>query len=159
AAVSSPDAVSYKPEGSVVYSDAGAGGGLKVVSLVVSDGTAEGTGSISVTVKAPGEVPIIADPFVMLAYADQEITVAPLEHVRGGTGSIRLNSVPAKPGVQVNPSYEKGTFRFTSDQVRTHYLEYVVTDGDQTVTGLVRIDVASPPDANSRPITIPKTVF
>jgi hypothetical protein len=43
--------------------------------------------------------------------------------------------------------------------VRTFTVEYVVTDGDQTTTGSVRIDVAAPPDANTRPITVPKTIF
>lgn len=159
AVVPSPDTVSHKPEGTVVYSDSGSGSNLKIVALVVSDGTAEGSGSLSVAVRPPGEVPIIAEPFALLAYAGQELTIAPLEHVRGGTGTVRLNSVPSKAGVTINPSYEAGTFRFTSEQVRTHYLEYVVTDGDQTVTGTVRVDVASPPDANTKPITIPKTVF
>ncbi|MCU1439925.1 MAG: fibronectin type protein [Rhodoglobus sp.] len=159
AVVAAPDAVTYKPEGTIVFSDSGDGSDLKIVTLVVSDGTAESSGSASVTVKPAGEVPIVADPFVMLAYSGQEITVSPLEHVRGGTGTIRLNSVPSKADVTITPSYETGTFRFTSDQLRSHYLEYVVTDGTQTVTGLVRIDVASPPNANTRPITVPKTVF
>ncbi|CAN5318660.1 Ig-like domain-containing protein [soil metagenome] len=159
ASVAAPDTVSYKPEGTIVYSDSGSGGDLKLVTLVVSDGKAEGTGSVSVTVKPAGQVPIVADPFIKLAYAGQEITVSPLEHVRGGSGTLRLNSVPAKTDVTITPSYETGTFRFSSDQVRSHYIEYVVTDGTQTVTGVVRIDVASPPDANTKPITVPKTVF
>ena len=57
------------------------------------------------------------------------------------------------------PSFETGTFTFRSDEVRTHYMEFTVTDGEQTATGLVRIDVAAPPDANTRPITVPKTIF
>ncbi len=159
AEVAAPDAVTYKPAGDVIFSDSGTGSDLKIVTLVVSDGSAEASGSLSVTVKPVGEVPIIADPFVMLAYAGQEVTVSPLDHVRGGTGTIRLNSVPSKADATITPSYETGTFRFTSEQVRSYYLEYVVTDGRQTVTGLVRIDVASPPNANSKPITVPKTVF
>ena len=159
ASVAEPDAVSYKPGGAVVYSDSGSGGDLKLVSLVVSDGTAESSGSLSVTVKPAGEVPIIADPFVVLATAGQEITVSPLDHVRGGTGTIRLNSVPAKTDVTITPSYETGTFKFQTDEIRSHYLEYVVTDGTLTVTGLVRIDVTTPPDPNTKPITVPKTVF
>jgi hypothetical protein len=159
ASVAAPDAVTYKPEGSIVFSDSDDGSDLAVVTLVVSDGSAEGTGSASVTVRGPGEVPIVADPFVVLAYAGQEITISPLDHVRGGTGTVRLNSVPAKADVTITPSYETGTFRFTSDQLRSHYLDYVVTDGTQTVTGVVRVDVASPPDANTKPITVPKTVF
>ena len=87
------------------------------------------------------------------------MTVRPLGHVRGGNGPIRLNAVPAKAGTTVVPSFETGTFTFRSDEVRTHYMEFTVTDGEQTATGLVRIDVAAPPDANTRPITVPKTLF
>ncbi len=159
ASVSEPDTVSYKPGGAVVYSDSGTGSDLKIVSLVVSDGTAESSGSLSVTVKAAGDVPIVADPFVVLAYSGQELTISPLDHVRGGTGTVRLNSVPAKSDVTITPSYETGTFKFQSEEIRSHYLEYVVTDGTQTVTGLVRVDVAAPPDPNTKPITVPKTVF
>lgn len=159
ASVAAPDAVSYKPGGAVVYSDSGTGGDLKIVNLVVSDGTAESSGSLSVTVKAAGEVPIIADPFVALVSAGEELTISPLAHVRGGTGTVRLNSVPAKADVTITPSYETGTFTFESDQVRSHYLEYVVTDGTLTVTGLVRVDVTAPPDPNTKPVTVPKTVF
>lgn len=159
ATVEAPDTVTYKPEGTIVYSDSGSGSDLKLVSLVVSDGSASSVGGVAVTVRPAGEVPLIPDPFVVLAYAGQEVTVAPLDHVRGGSGVVRLVSVPAKPGVTITPSYETGTFKFVSEEVRTHYLEYVVTDGVQTVTGVVRVDVAAPPDANTKPITIPKTVF
>ena len=159
AAVAPPDRVTSKPGGSVVFSDSGAGSDLKVVTLVVSDGAAEASGSVLVDVRQPGDVPIVADPFVVLVAAGQEITVEPLLHVRGGTGTLRLTSVPAKADVSIVPSYEAGTFRFTSDQIRSHYLEYVVTDGTLAVTGLVRVDVTSPPDPNTKPITVPKTVF
>lgn len=159
ASVSEPDTVSYKPGGAVVYSDAGTGGDLKILTLIVSDGTAESSGSLSVTVKAAGDVPIIADPFVVLASAGEELTISPLDHVRGGTGTVRLNSVPAKADVTITPSYETGTFKFETDQIRSHYLEYVVTDGTLTVTGLVRVDVTAPPDPNTKPVTVPKTVF
>ncbi|MEX1079356.1 MAG: Ig-like domain-containing protein [Homoserinimonas sp.] len=156
---SDPDQVSYKPEGAVVFQEGGGAGQLRSIAITVSDGTAVGSGSMSVTVRPEGEVPIIADPFVVQTYAGSAVTVGPLDHVRGGTGVIRLTGVPEKTGATVEASVETGTFRFTSEQIRTHYIEYVVTDGDQTATGLVRIDVAMPPDANSKPITIPKTIF
>ena len=159
ATVDAPAAVTHKPEGTIVYSDAGSGSDVALVTVVVSDGSAEATGSVAVTIRPAGEVPIVADPFAVLAYAGEEITISPLDHVRGGSGVVRLNSVPAKPDVTILPSYEAGTFRFSSDQPRVYYLEYVVTDGQQTVTGTVRVDVAAPPDANTKPITIPKTVF
>ncbi|MET0449688.1 MAG: Ig-like domain-containing protein, partial [Aeromicrobium sp.] len=151
--------VTWKPDGTVIFRDNGDGGDLKSVTLVVSDGSAVGNGSLAVTVRPAGEVPIIADPFVVQTYAGESVTVRPLEHVRGGNGTIRLNAVPAKAGVSVEPSFQNGTFSFETDQVRTHYLEYVVTDDEQTATGLVRVDVAVPPEAGARPITVPKTVF
>lgn len=159
ATVPPPATVTYKPNGTVIYSDKGPDTSLVIVTLVVSDGSAEGSGTLSVTVTPSGQVPIVADPFVVLVPAGQETTISPLDHVRGGSGILRLVSVPAKADVTITPSYETGTFRFMSDQVRSHYLEYVVTDGTLTVTGLVRVDVVSPPDPNTKPVTVPKTVF
>jgi hypothetical protein len=159
ASTSEPDTVSYKPEGTVVFTEGGAASALRSVSLSVSDGTATGTGNVAVTVKPVGKVPIVAEPFVVLSYAGQEATVSPLDHVRGGTGVLRLASVPSKAGATITPSLDNGTFRFRSDTPGTYYVDYVVNDGDQTANGVVRIDVAAPPDANTKPITIPKTVF
>ncbi|MGV8876597.1 MAG: Ig-like domain-containing protein [Rhodoglobus sp.] len=159
ATIAAPDVVSHKPGGEVTFSDSGAGGELKIATIVVSDGAAESSGTLSIGVKPAGEVPIEADPFVVLAYAGKEVTVSALGHVRGGNGSIRLSSVPAKVGAQISPSYETGTFRFTSEEIRSHNLEYVVTDGNLTRTAIVRIDVVAPPDINTSPITVPKTVF
>lgn len=159
ASTAAPDSVSYKPEGSVAFAEGGATSPLRSVALVVSDGRAVGAGSLAVTVKPRGQVPIIADSFVVLSYAGQEITISPLDHVRGGTGTLRLSSVPAKTGATITPSLQAGTFTFSSAQAGTHYLDYVVNDGDQTATGQVRVEVAAQPDANSKPITIPKTVF
>jgi len=159
AVVSAPDTVTHSIEGSVVYRDAGATTGVKPVTLVVTDGDAEASGTLAVTVREAGAVPIVTDPFVVLAYAGREVTVSPLDHVRGGNAEIRLNSVPDKAGATITASYTTGTFRFVSNEVRTHYIEYVVTDGDQTATGLVRVDVAAPAESNTPPITIPKTVY
>ena len=159
ASTTPPDTVSYQPDGTVVFTEGGAASALRSASLSVSDGTAVGTGSIAVTVKPVGKVPIVPDPFVLLGYAGQEVTVSPLSHVRGGSGTLRLTSVPAKAGTTIVPNLDTGTFRFTSSQVGTFYVDYVVNDGDQTANGVVRIDIAAPPDINSKPITIPKTIF
>ncbi|CAN5202326.1 Ig-like domain-containing protein [soil metagenome] len=159
ASAAAPDTVSHKPEGSVVFTEAGAASALRSVSLIVSDGRAQGAGGLTVTVRPAGEVPIIADPFVVLAYSGQELTISPLRYVRGGTGTLRLAGVATKAATTITASLDSGTFTFSSQQVGTHYLDYVVNDGDDTATGLVRVDVAAPPDPNSKPITIPKTVF
>jgi hypothetical protein len=153
------DHLSYQPDGVVVFTDSADGGLLKTVTLTMSDGHAEGSGSLSITVKPVGQVPIVIEPWIALATSGEEITVRPMGHVRGGNAPLRLNAVPAKAGVTIVPSFDAGTFTFESDVVGTHYLEFTVTDGEQNATGLVRVDVAAPPNANTRPITVPKTIF
>lgn len=159
ASTAAPDQVTHKPDGAVVFADAGQGGELRSVTLMATDGRDAGTGSLTIGVMPPGELPIVVEPWVALATAGQEITIRPMSHVRGGGGPLRLNAVPERAGSTIVPSFEAGTFTFVSDEVRTHYVEFAVTDGDRTATGLVRIDVAAPPDANTRPITVPRTVF
>jgi hypothetical protein len=159
ASVAAPDQVSFMPDGTLVYSDGGTTSGLKTITVTVSDGKAETTGSLVVTVKPAGKVPIIADPFLQTATAGLPLTISPLDHVRGGNATVRLNNVPTKSDVTITPSYDEGTFQFLSSAVGTHYLNYVVTDGTQSVTGVVRVDVFAPPESNTKPITVPKTVF
>ncbi|WP_262406241.1 Ig-like domain-containing protein [Protaetiibacter sp. SSC-01] len=159
ASIAAPDQVAYKPDGVVVYTDGGEATGLKTVALTVSDGRVEAAGVLQVTVRARGDVPIQFQPWVVLATAGDEVTVRPLRYVRGGNGAIRLGGVPPKSGTTIVPSFEAGTFTFQSEQVGTHYVEFTVTDGTQTATGTVRIDVAAPADASTRPVTVPKTMF
>ncbi|MBT2498278.1 fibronectin type III domain-containing protein [Agromyces sp. ISL-38] len=159
AEAAAPDAISSTADGIVVFDEKGAPGAARTVSLVVSDGRAEAGGILEISVRAPGDVELVADPFVALATAGQEIRIEPLRYVRGGSGQVRLSAVPAKPDVQLTPDFDGGTFRFTSDVVGTHYLEYTATDGADTATGLVRVEVSAPPERDTTPITVPHTAF
>lgn len=153
------DTASSTPEGVVVFDERSGSGGERTVALTVSDGRSEGVGILTVGVRAPGDVPLVAEPFVALATAGEEIRIDPLRHVRGGSGTVRLSAVPAKPDVTITPDFDGGSFRFTSSAVRTHLLEYSVTDGTVTATGTVRVDVSAPPDRDTTPITVPHTAF
>lgn len=159
AAIAAPDQVAFKPDGVIVFVDGGEGTGIKTVAVTMSDGRASTNGTLQVTVKARGEVPILVEPWIALASSGEEITVRPLQHVRGGNAPIRLGGVPPKAGTSIVASFEAGTFTFLSEQVGTHYIEFTVTDGTQTATGTVRIDVTAPADASTRPITTPKTMY
>jgi hypothetical protein len=152
-------AVSYTPEGMVVYSDGGTGASLVNVALTVSDGTASAGGSLAVTVRAPGKVPIIAEPFVVTTTAGTETVVNPLAHVRGGSGTLRLSTVPGASDAVITPDYDAGTFRFSSATVGEHPIDFAVTDGVSTANGTVRIVVKAPPEGKTRPITVPHTAF
>ncbi|MGR2753147.1 Ig-like domain-containing protein [Agromyces arachidis] len=159
ATTADPDDVTSTAEGVVVFDERGGEGRERRISLLVSDGRDDGTGTLIVGVRAPGEAPLVAESFVALATQDEEIRLEPLRHVRGGSGEIRLSAVPAKPEAVLAPDFDKGTFRFSSSAVRTHFLEYAVTDGGQTATGTIRVEVAAPPERDTTPITVPHTAF
>jgi hypothetical protein len=151
--------VTYKPTGEVVYQDAGKGPSTQSIVLTMSDGRAVGRGTLTITVSAAGQAALTAESFSVQAYSGEVTTVSPLQYAMGGTGTVKLNSVPAKAGATITPSYSAGTFTFVSTVLGTHDLEYTVTDGDKTATGTVRVDVLAPPQPNTPPITTPKTVF
>jgi large repetitive protein len=153
------DTVTTTPDGTLDYKNGSGATGKRTVQIVVSDGRAEGHGSVTIDVSAQGHVELLADSFAVQAYAGRTLTVDPLDHVRGGNGTITLTSVPTVSRATVTPSYDAGTFQFQSDQVGDHQVEYTVTDGTKTASGIVRITVQAPPDASAAPITTPKTVF
>jgi hypothetical protein len=159
ATAAAPDTASATPAGTVVFTDAGDAAVERQVGLLVSDGTLSGMGTLTVTVRAAGSVPIVADAFAVRATAGTDITVTPLEHARGGIGTLRLAAVPARPGSTITADFTAGTFRFNSDTVGVHYLDYAVTDGETTGTGLIRVDVVPAPERPGTPVTVPHTAF
>ncbi|PZE32322.1 fibronectin type III domain-containing protein, partial [Curtobacterium sp. MCLR17_055] len=159
ATASNGDRVSTTPDGLLDFRNDSGRTGERSVQLVVSDGRADGRGAVTVRVAKQGTVPLRADPFPVSGYAGKAFTVEPLDHVRGGNGTVTLTSVSSASGLTVTPSYDAGTFRVQGERAGDHQLEYTVTDGVKTSSGIVRVTVLAPPDASTAPITTPKTVF
>ncbi|PCN47868.1 fibronectin-like protein [Curtobacterium sp. 'Ferrero'] len=159
ATASDGDRVSTTPDGLLDFRDSSGRTGDRAVQLVVSDGTSDGRGSLTVRVAKAGSVPLYADAFPVSGYAGKAFSVDPLEHVRGGNGTVTLTSVSSSKGLTVTPSYDAGTFRVVGTGAGDHQLEYTVTDGTKTTSGIVRVTILAPPDASTPPITTPKTVF
>ncbi|QAY74454.1 fibronectin type III domain-containing protein [Agromyces protaetiae] len=159
ASIEGGDFVGASPDGVVVFDERLGTPGSRSVLLAVSDGRDTGSGALRIDVKAAGEAELVAEPFVVLANAGEEVRIEPLRHVRGGSGPVRLVDVPAKPDATISADLDGGVFRFTSDDVRTHYLEYAATDGIRTVTGVIRVEVRTPPERATTPITVPHTAF
>ncbi|WP_157802860.1 Ig-like domain-containing protein [Compostimonas suwonensis] len=157
--VAAPDTVTHESDGTLVYTDADATTGARSISTTVSDGTATGQGSVELTVRDPGDVPLTAEPFAVEAIAGRETTIEPLSHVRGGTGTIRLTEVAAQAGVQIVPELGTGAFRIVPEAAGELQLGYTVSDGDQSTTGVVRVTVLAPPETGSPPVTVQHTVF
>ncbi len=160
ATVAEPDSLSFTPGGRVAFTDSGrGGGGLKQVALEVSDGRATGFGALQVNVKAPGQVPIIADAFAVVAVAGQPAMIDPSPHVRGGSGVLTLTGVPAVPGLDIVTDFADFSFSVTASRTGSFYLSYAVTDGLDTGSGLVRVDVIDPPDVADQPITAAHALY
>ncbi|WP_157887634.1 Ig-like domain-containing protein [Frondihabitans sp. PAMC 28766] len=162
ASTAGPSTVAFTQNGEVTFHDGGESGDLKTISLTVSDGSASGNGTVSVTVGPPGTVRIIAESFAVTGYTGQQIAVAPLPNVRGGTGLVSLDGVSPAAGdssLRIQPDYPDGSFTVTASRAGSHRLQYSVTDGRQTATGTIRLDVANPPSENLPPITVPTTAF
>ncbi len=162
ATTASPDNVNFTPDGHVEFIDSGSTGALKGVALSVSDGTAVGNGTASITVGAPGTVPIIAESYTTTGYTGRPIKVEPMSNVRGGTGPLSLNGATASAGdnsLRITPDFAAGTFAVLTSESGTHFVEYSVTDGEQTASGVVRLEVTAPPSEAGPPITVPTTAF
>ncbi|WP_286308907.1 Ig-like domain-containing protein [Agromyces mangrovi Wang et al. 2018] len=69
ASTAEPDAATFTPGGEVVFTERGGRGPVRTVGLSVSDGRAIGAGTLTVAVRAPGSVPLVAEPFAVLAAA------------------------------------------------------------------------------------------
>ncbi|MCS4276675.1 hypothetical protein M2390_001869 [Mycetocola sp. BIGb0189] len=162
ASTGDPDSVSYSPDGITQFTEAGGSGETRSVALSVSDGTTIGTGLATVTVGAPGSVPLLAESFTATGYADQEIAVRPLDNVRGGTGKVTLTGVSSEGNegaVLISPDYSSGTFTFSAGKPGNYLAEYSVTDGNLTAAGTVRFAIMPKPEGESIPITVPVTAF
>lgn len=159
AEASDGDDTSTTPDGLLDYRNDSGRTGDRVQQITVSDGRDSGRGSVTVSVAAQGDVPLRAEAFPVDGYADEAFTVEPLDHVRGGNGVVTLTSVSSAAGLTVTPAYDAGTFRVEARTAGDWQLEYTVSDGTKTASGVVRVTVQAPPDASAAPVTTPKTVF
>jgi hypothetical protein len=159
ATVAAPDTATWSPEGEVTVTDAGQSVGVKQVAVTVSDGIASTVGSFTVETHQPDQVPLRAEGFVVLARVGQPVEVDPLTHVTGAGGALGLVNVPAREGFEIAPDYAGGTVRITSQAAGTEVLDYSVAEGGRTAPGSIRVITTVPPDANSRPVTVPHSAF
>ncbi|WP_458116805.1 Ig-like domain-containing protein [Arthrobacter sp. D2-10] len=136
------DSAKHRDDGLLTFTDGGAQIGEKEVAITVSDGRETTEGVVVVDVRAPGEVPPIANPDHLTVNAGEELLVAPLENDLDPSGrGLRLTRINGGETAEVTPNYEVGTFTFRSDKPGPVYLDYVVANGPASAPGIIRIDV------------------
>ncbi|WP_104092067.1 Ig-like domain-containing protein [Arthrobacter sp. GMC3] len=151
--------VKFTPDGELSYVDNGQSAGPKTVTISVSDTRAITEKQISVTVKPSGAVPPVANADYVRVVAGRTAVVAPLKNDQDpGGGELRLASVDKPTTGTSSPIADNGTFTFTSATPGAVYLNYQVTNGPQSSTGLIRIDVVAPDDSLA-PIAVKDTAM
>lgn len=130
------------PDGELSYTDDGQTPGLKTMTVTVSDGKDATSHKVKVNVKPAGNVPPVVNADFVHAVVGQPVVISPLKNDQDPAGgTLRLASV-AKPEFGSKSAIaDNGTFSYTSNKSGTVYLEYQVTNGPKSATGLIRIDV------------------
>lgn len=134
------DLVRFTADGQITYTDVGKTVGAKDITVVVSDGKDQATGTVQVVVTEEPASPIAHGDFATGVVA-QPIRVEPLDNDVGS--ELTLSEVTTDcSDCTLTPNYRARSFSFASAQPGTYYVTYTVTNG-QTSTGVVRIDVAA----------------
>ncbi|MHA7269326.1 Ig-like domain-containing protein [Arthrobacter sp. HLT1-20] len=146
--------VKFTPDGELSYTDDGSSNGLRTVVIEVSDTRSIVEKKIQISVKPAGGVPPVANADYVRVVAGQKAIVAPLKNDQDPLGGeLRLASVDKPATGSVSAIADNGTITFSSDTLGASYLTYQVTNGPQSATGLIRIDVV-PAQAELAPIAV-----
>ena len=147
-------AVQFSEDGTVQIRDLGSGAGVKAIAVTMSDGHAETTGELQVSVQENGNVPPIARADFYVARVAEPLTIDPIANDTDPNGDalslVAAGTAPA--GTSVSADLSRGTLTFTGSVPGSFQFTYTVSDGPSTTVGVIRVDVVDD-DTNALPIT------
>ncbi|WP_423462460.1 Ig-like domain-containing protein [Promicromonospora sp. MS192] len=154
------DEVRFRPDGTIEFRDGGTTVGRKVVDVTVSDSfNMPVEGKLQIDVVASNVAPIAVQDHVTVL-AGEPVTVEPLKNDYDPNGDkLRLTSVTEQQNAEITTNATAGTFKFLSDQPGSYDVTYQITDGPKPVTGLVRVDVVTPPEQGGVPVAVSDQVL
>lgn len=149
----SGDTVRFNPNGRIVYTATGEPGPT-TMTIVVSDGVAETTGTIDVEVRERGTSSPVANADYLRINQGEIASIEPLAN----------DFLPASENARVASAYERGdvtaelerstnTLYVSSDVIGTHYIDYTVSAGPGQAQGHIRVDVVEPIE-DARPVAV-----
>ncbi|GAA1715978.1 Ig-like domain-containing protein [Isoptericola hypogeus] len=155
------DEVRAYPDGTVEFRDNGTGTGRKKVTLTVGDGQGEVVeGTLWVDVLGDSPQPPVAVGDHVVVTAGQPVTVEPLKNDADPNGDeLRLANVSDAKPAEITPNYDAGTFTFLAQEPKSYDVLYQVTDGPDSTTGVVRVDVQDPDTAQGAPVVVSDTAL
>ncbi|MFE5336399.1 Ig-like domain-containing protein [Isoptericola sp. NPDC056573] len=154
------DEVRSRPDGTIEFRDGGAATGRKIVDVTVSDSRGKPVeGTLIVEVVATNEPPVAVQDHVTVL-AGQPVTVRPLENDTDPNGDpLRLVHVTEKKGLSFSNNLNAGMFTVQGDEPGSFDVTYQVSDGPNSTTGLVRVDVVAPPEDAAPPVVVSDQVL
>ncbi|WP_423464751.1 Ig-like domain-containing protein [Promicromonospora sp. MS192] len=154
------DEVRFRPDGTIEFRDGGTTVGSKIVDVTVSDAlNAPYQGKVKINVSAANVPPIPVQDHVTVL-AGEPVTVAPLRNDADPNGDdLQLTKVSDEPGAEITTNATANTFQFETDQPGSYDVTYQVSDGPNPATGLVRVDVVTPPDDGGVPVAVSDQVL
>ena len=146
-------AVQFSEDGTVQIRDLGSGAGVKAIAVTLSDGHAETTGELKVSVQETGNVPPMARADFYVARVAEPLTIDPIANDTDPNGDalslVAAGTAPA--GTSVSADLSRGTLTFTGSVPGSFQFTYTVSDGPSTTVGVIRVDVVDD-DTNALPI-------
>lgn len=146
-------AVQFSEDGTVQIHDLGSGAGVKAIAVTLSDGHAETTGELKVSVQETGNVPPVARADFYVARVAEPLTIDPIANDTDPNGDalslVAAGTAPA--GTSVSADLSRGTLTFTGSVPGSFQFTYTVSDGPSTTVGVIRVDVVDD-DTNALPI-------
>jgi hypothetical protein len=150
------DQVRTRSDGLLTFRDVGKSQGRKKVEITVSDGSETASGVVTFDVRAAGTLPPLANFDHFTATVGQEVQLSPLHNdadPSGGRLTLARAELEASADASLTPDYETGTIAFTPARPGSFYIEYLVTNGPQSASGLIRVD-AQTENAEGAPVAV-----
>ena len=146
-------AVQFTEDGTVQVRDLGSGAGVKTLSVTLSDGHAETTGELQVSVQEAGNVPPVARADFYVARVGEALAIDPIANDTDPNGdAISLVAAGTPPaGTSVSADLSRGILTFTGSVPGSFQFTYTVSDGPSTTVGVIRVDVVAD-DTHALPI-------
>jgi len=149
------------PEGVVTYRAFGVGPGVYDVEVTVTDGYADWTETLEVTVKPTGSAipPTTADDFLTLSVG-QTATISPLDNDSDGNKD-ELTLIPAWPAAPEGYQARKlsgEVVEITGHEPGVYQLDYLASDGTSSEQAAIRVEVRGTQEHNTAPVAVPDKV-
>ncbi|KZE89526.1 Ig-like domain-containing protein [Microbacterium sp. TNHR37B] len=145
------DEADFTSDGQITYRAIGGVQGRKEVPIIMSDGQDTQPGVAVFDIRPLGTTQPVTNADHVVTREGRPVTVTPLTNdTSSGSEQLRLTRVEEVEDAKITTNLPEKTFTFTSAKVGTHYVQYLVSAGPNSVPGIVRVDVL-PDDENDLP--------